>query len=114
MYVKPDLVAPGVDILAAYSKLATLTGYHEDNRYDVFNIISGTSMACPHAAATAAYVKSFHPDWTPAAIKSAIMTTGEKSESIALKLLMDKKIFIFKSNILVSTIQPLLSKSGTI
>nr|KYP71103.1 Xylem serine proteinase 1 [Cajanus cajan] len=74
--LKPDLVAPGVDILAAYSKLATLTGYHEDNRYDVFNIISGTSMACPHAAATAAYVKSFHPDWTPAAIKSAIMTTA--------------------------------------
>ncbi|KAL2345205.1 hypothetical protein Fmac_006490 [Flemingia macrophylla] len=74
--LKPDLVAPGVDILAAYSKLATLTGYHQDNRYDVFNIISGTSMACPHATAAAAYVKSFHPDWTPAAIKSALMTTA--------------------------------------
>ncbi|KAK7396662.1 hypothetical protein VNO78_17818 [Psophocarpus tetragonolobus] len=74
--LKPDLVAPGVDILAAYSKLATLTGYHEDNRYDVFNIISGTSMACPHATASAAYVKSFHPDWSPAAIKSALMTTA--------------------------------------
>ncbi|TKY62008.1 Subtilisin protease SBT4.14 [Spatholobus suberectus] len=74
--LKPDLVAPGVDILAAYSKLATLTGYHEDNRYDVFNIISGTSMSCPHATAAAAYVKSFHPDWSPAAIKSALMTTA--------------------------------------
>ncbi|CAJ2632383.1 unnamed protein product [Trifolium pratense] len=74
--LKPDLAAPGLDILAAYSKLATLTGYPEDTRYDVFNIISGTSMACPHAIAAAAYVKSFHPDWTPAAIKSALMTTA--------------------------------------
>ncbi|KAK7284883.1 hypothetical protein RJT34_19637 [Clitoria ternatea] len=74
--LKPDLVAPGVDILAAYSKLATLTGYKEDTRYDVFNIISGTSMACPHVTAAAAYVKTFHPDWSPAAIKSALMTTA--------------------------------------
>ncbi|TKY53067.1 Subtilisin protease SBT4.14 [Spatholobus suberectus] len=74
--LKPDLSAPGVDILAGYSKLATLTGDPEDNRRNVFNILSGTSMACPHVAAAAAYVKSFHPDWSPAAIKSALMTTA--------------------------------------
>ncbi|KAJ7971524.1 subtilisin-like protease SBT4.14 [Quillaja saponaria] len=74
--LKPDIAAPGLDILAAYSKLATITGYPNDKRYDVFNIISGTSMACPHATAAAAYVKSFHPDWSPAAIKSALMTTA--------------------------------------
>ncbi|XP_038707969.1 subtilisin-like protease SBT4.15 [Tripterygium wilfordii] len=73
---KPDLVAPGIDILAAYTKLASVTGSEDDNRYDVYNIMSGTSMACPHAAATAAYIKSFHPDWSPAAIKSALMTTA--------------------------------------
>ncbi|XP_020210520.2 subtilisin-like protease SBT4.15 [Cajanus cajan] len=74
--LKPDLSAPGVDILAGFSKLATLTGDPKDNRRNVFNILSGTSMACPHVAAAVAYVKSFHPDWSPAAIKSALMTTA--------------------------------------
>ncbi|KAG8648665.1 subtilisin-like protease SBT4.15 [Manihot esculenta] len=74
--LKPDLTAPGLDILAAYSKLVTITGEPGDDRYSTFNIISGTSMSCPHASAAAAYVKSFHPDWSPAAIKSALMTTA--------------------------------------
>lgn len=74
---QPDLTAPGLDILAAYSKLVTITGEPGDDRYSTFNIISGTSMSCPHASAAAAYVKSFHPDWSPAAIKSALMTTGD-------------------------------------
>lgn len=80
-YVQPDLTAPGVDILAGYSKLATLSGDPDDTRRNVFNILSGTSMACPHAAAATAYVKSFHPHWSPAAIKSALMTTGENPNS---------------------------------
>ena len=79
---QPDIAAPGLDILAAYSKQTTITGYPTDDRRAVFNIISGTSMACPHAAAAAAYIKSFHPDWSPAAIKSAIMTTGYTSNII--------------------------------
>ncbi|XP_028784916.1 subtilisin-like protease SBT4.15 [Neltuma alba] len=74
--LKPDLAAPGVDILASYSKLTTITGYPEDMRHALFNILSGTSMSCPHVTAAAAYVKSFHPDWTPAAVKSALMTTA--------------------------------------
>ncbi|KAK2655165.1 hypothetical protein Ddye_008217 [Dipteronia dyeriana] len=74
--LKPDIAAPGLDILAAYSQLISITGERTDNRIAPFNIISGTSMACPHVSAAAAYVKSFHPDWSPAAIKSALMTTA--------------------------------------
>ncbi|KAL3754124.1 hypothetical protein ACJRO7_001383 [Eucalyptus globulus] len=74
--LKPDLAAPGIDILAAYSKLPPVTEDPLDKRHATFNILSGTSMACPHTVAAAAYVKSFHPNWSPAAIKSALMTTA--------------------------------------
>lgn len=67
--------------MAAYSPLAPVSRDIEDERHVKYNIISGTSMACPHAAGVAAYVKSFHPDWSPSAIKSAIMTTGNPLSS---------------------------------
>ncbi|MCI41838.1 subtilisin-like serine protease, partial [Trifolium medium] len=72
--MKPDISAPGVDILAAYSPNGPIPDeliFHGNEKYI---ILSGTSMACPHAAGVVAYVKSFHPDWSPSAIKSAIMT----------------------------------------
>ncbi|CAN0837702.1 unnamed protein product [Linum grandiflorum] len=74
--LKPDLTAPGVNILAAWSKDGTLTGQPGDTRRVSYNIISGTSMSCPHATGAAAYVKSLHPTWSPAAVKSALMTTA--------------------------------------
>uniref|UniRef100_A0A7N0UJA6 Uncharacterized protein n=1 Tax=Kalanchoe fedtschenkoi TaxID=63787 RepID=A0A7N0UJA6_KALFE len=73
---KPDLVAPGVEILAGFSPLASLSETTFDKRSSKYNIISGTSMACPHVSGAAAYVKTFHPDWSPSAIKSALMTTA--------------------------------------
>ncbi|XP_052171532.1 cucumisin-like [Diospyros lotus] len=74
--LKPDITAPGVDILAAWSPVAPPSIYYDDKRSVNFNIISGTSMSCPHASGAAAYVKAVHPNWSPAAIKSALMTTA--------------------------------------
>ncbi|KAK9734763.1 hypothetical protein RND81_04G161800 [Saponaria officinalis] len=74
--LKPDITAPGVDILAAYSPLAPISEFPEDERKVTYNVLSGTSMSCPHVTGAAAYLKSLHPDWSPAAIKSSLMTTA--------------------------------------
>ncbi|XP_054796517.1 cucumisin-like isoform X2 [Prosopis cineraria] len=74
--LKPDLVAPGVDILAGWSPKGSISGVGGDNRSLQFNIISGTSLSCPHVSGAAAYVKSFHPEWSPSAVQSALMTTA--------------------------------------
>ncbi|KAL8533902.1 hypothetical protein ACS0TY_010075 [Phlomoides rotata] len=80
--LKPDVIAPGVEILAAYSPLAPVSEVASDKRTAKYAILSGTSMSCPHVAGAAAYVKSAHPDWSPSAIKSALMTTGNQFISL--------------------------------
>lgn len=74
--LKPDLIAPGVNILAGWSKAVGPTGLAVDERRVDFNIISGTSMSCPHVSGLAALIKSAHPEWSPAAVRSALMTTA--------------------------------------
>ncbi|XP_038974081.1 subtilisin-like protease SBT1.5 [Phoenix dactylifera] len=74
--IKPDVIAPGVGILAAWPDGVSPTELKADRRRTEFNIISGTSMSCPHVAGVAALLKAAHPDWSPAAIKSALMTTA--------------------------------------
>ncbi|XP_010920139.1 subtilisin-like protease SBT1.6 [Elaeis guineensis] len=74
--LKPDLIAPGVNILAAWTDAVGPTGLDSDGRKTEFNILSGTSMACPHVSGAAALLKSAHPGWSPAAIRSAMMTTA--------------------------------------
>lgn len=74
--LKPDLVAPGVNILAAWTGNLGPSSLPTDHRRVKFNILSGTSMSCPHVSGIAALLKARHPDWSPAAIKSALMTTA--------------------------------------
>ncbi|XP_019173357.1 PREDICTED: subtilisin-like protease SBT5.6 [Ipomoea nil] len=74
--LKPDITAPGFNILAAWSGVASPTNLASDPRRVKYNIISGTSMSCPHVSAVAALLKAIHPHWSSAAIRSAIMTTA--------------------------------------
>jgi subtilisin family serine protease len=67
--IKPDITAPGHQILAGDSPGVNAFG-------DSFQAISGTSMSSPHVAGLFALLKQAHPDWTPAMAKSAIMTTA--------------------------------------
>ncbi|TKW33702.1 hypothetical protein SEVIR_2G257300v4 [Setaria viridis] len=80
--LKPDITAPGVSILAAFTGLAGPTGLPFDERRVLFNAESGTSMSCPHVAGVAGLLKALHPDWSPAAIKSAIMTTARVQDNM--------------------------------
>ncbi|MFL5310508.1 MAG: S8 family serine peptidase, partial [Myxococcales bacterium] len=66
--LKPDLTAPGVDVLAGVSPAG------DGGR--LFDFLSGTSMSSPHVAGLGALLKQRHPDWSPMMIKSALMTTA--------------------------------------
>ncbi|TVT96892.1 hypothetical protein EJB05_57889, partial [Eragrostis curvula] len=75
--LKPDILAPGDQVWAAWSALRAnepiLAGDH-------FAMVSGTSMAAPHVAGIAALVKHRHPSWGPSAIASALSTTARRHD----------------------------------
>jgi hypothetical protein len=71
---KPDVGAPGVNILAAN----TPTPVSGDRPGETFRIISGTSMASPEVAGAAALLAQLQPTWSPAAVKSALMTSADR------------------------------------
>lgn len=66
--LKPDVAAPGVAVLAGVSPIA--------ENGALFGMLSGTSMASPHVAGFAALVLGKNPTWSPATVKSAMMTTA--------------------------------------
>lgn len=70
--LKPDIMGPGVDILAAMSPI---------EGGENFGFLSGTSMSSPHLAGIGALYKQKYPKWSPAAIKSALMTTASQTRT---------------------------------
>ena len=77
--LKPDVTAPGVNILAGFSPDSAYSTPGENFAY-----LSGTSMSTPHVAGVAALLRQAHPDWPPMAIKSALMTTTRQDVAASL------------------------------
>jgi subtilisin family serine protease len=76
--LKPDVTAPGINILAGTTPDAanSISG-------EFFAFLTGTSMSTPHVAGVAALLKQAHPDWSPAVIKSALMTTAYQEVTLS-------------------------------
>ncbi|XP_020114876.1 subtilisin-like protease SBT3.2 [Ananas comosus] len=84
--LKPDIAAPGVNILAAWPPASMLS---PTSRSVNFRIDWGTSMSCPHISAVVALLKLIHPDWSPAAIKSALVTTANAHDEYGLSIVAE-------------------------
>ncbi|GMP53249.1 hypothetical protein CsSME_00018766 [Camellia sinensis var. sinensis] len=80
--LKPDITAPGLSVIAAYTEAQGPTNEDFDERRVLFNLVSGTSMSCPHVSGIVGLLKTLYPKWSPAAIKSAIMTTATTQDNI--------------------------------
>ncbi|KAM7253973.1 hypothetical protein ACFE04_031655 [Oxalis oulophora] len=77
--LKPDIAAPGVNILASWSPASSGVLQNSVTPGN-FKLESGTSMACPHVSGIVALLKAIHPTWSPAAIKSALVTTASTTD----------------------------------
>uniref|UniRef100_A0A0D9Z1A3 Subtilisin-like protease n=1 Tax=Oryza glumipatula TaxID=40148 RepID=A0A0D9Z1A3_9ORYZ len=77
--LKPDITGPGMNILAAWAPGEMHTEFADGVSLSFF-MESGTSMSTPHLSGIAAIIKSLHPTWSPAAIKSAIMTSSDVAD----------------------------------
>ena len=75
--LKPDVTAPGVNILAGHTPDVA-----NGIRGEQFQYLSGTSNSAPQVAGIAALLKELHPEWSPAAMKSALMTTARQDVAL--------------------------------
>ncbi|GAA3671707.1 S8 family serine peptidase [Nonomuraea antimicrobica] len=83
--IKPEISAPGTNILAASANNDDNVICSTDPVCDGsgYMQISGTSMAAPHVAAAAAIVRQQHPDWTAQQIRDALTSTATPNEEFA-------------------------------
>jgi subtilisin family serine protease len=89
--LKPDMAAPGTDILSAYSPdifesspfpigfSGTVNASKASTDTATFAKLSGTSMASPHVAGAAALMRQSHPDWSAKQIKSALVSSSNSN-----------------------------------
>jgi hypothetical protein len=75
-WIKPDVTAPGVQVLAGTTPQPDQTTADNGPPGNFYMAIAGTSMSSPHSAGVSALVKASHPTWTPEEIKSALMTSS--------------------------------------
>ncbi|KAK6289883.1 hypothetical protein POUND7_001424 [Theobroma cacao] len=100
--LKPDIMAPGVAILAA-----VIPKVVQGKKPLEYAIKSGTSMACPHITGASAFIKSVHPKWTSSMIRSALMTTATVYDNMGKPLTNSSGSFATPHETGVGEISPL-------
>ncbi|WJX36059.1 hypothetical protein P8452_23976 [Trifolium repens] len=87
--LKPDIAAPGVAIVAAWIENNDVEDIPKGKKPSPYNILSGTSMSCPHVSGLAGSIKSRNPTWSASAIKSAIMTSATQINNMKAPITTD-------------------------
>ncbi|KAJ7949431.1 Subtilisin-like protease [Quillaja saponaria] len=105
--LKPDIMAPGVAILAAMMPSTEPGSVPMGKKPSEFAIKSSTSMACPHVTGAAAFIRSVHKEWSSSMIKSALMTTAITYNNMWKPLTNSSNTFANSHDIGVGEIIPL-------